>query len=352
VIKCVVWDLDNTLLDGIYLESPDRPPAASPGLTRILTELAGRGILHAIASRNPAEAGQYAERATGHAFAAIDCGWGTKSAAIRAIASELGVAADAIAFVDDDVMERAEVSFRLPDVLVLAPEDMADAVGWPQFSPPVVTDEARRRGELYLQRRSRQEEARAFGGSPEEFLRYCQTRVTISPATPADLPRLHELSVRTHQFNSIGRALSDDDFARLLRPPGRQAFTVRLADRFGDDGIVGGCVIVVGPGQAGTGRRPSWDVPLLMMSCRALGRGVIDAQLTWICQAARAGGAGQVTLTCLVSPRNVPLRIALTGAGFRAAAPDGPAGAPRFARYVRSLVDPLPDLPGWVTVTS
>ena len=139
------------------------------------------------------------------------------------------------------------------------------------------------------------------------------------PGQPADLPRLHELSVRTHQFNSIGRALSEAEFARLLGQPRRQAFTVRLTDRFGDDGIVGGCVIVVGHGQARPGH-VTWDVPLLMMSCRALGRGVIDAQLTWICHAARAAGAAQVALTCLVSPRNVPLRIALTGAGFRAAA--------------------------------
>ena len=353
MIKCVVWDLDNTLLDGIYLESPDQPPAANPGLTGILAELAGRGILHAIASRNPPEAGQYAERATGHAFAASQCGWGTKSAAIAAIMSELGIAGDAIAFVDDDAMERAEVSFSLPEVLVLAPADLADAAGWPQFSPPVVTDEARRRGELYLQRRSRQEEARAFGGSKEEFLRYCQTRVTIGPASPADVPRLHELSDRTHQFNSIGRALSDAQFARLLRPPLRRAFTVRLTDRFGDDGIVGGCVVVVGSGQAGPGH-VIWNVPLLMMSCRALGRGVIDALLTWICQAAWAAGAAQVALTCVISPRNVPLRIALTGAGFRAGADTGTgggaAGAPRVARYVRQLGEALPDLPDWVTV--
>jgi len=350
VIKCVVWDLDNTLLDGIYLESPDQPPAASPGLAGILTELAGRGILHAIASRNPPEAGQYAERATGHAFAAIQCGWGTKSAAIRAIMSELGVAADAIAFVDDDAMERAEVSFSLPDVLVLAPRDMADAVGWPQFSPPAVTDEARRRGDLYLQRRSRQEEARAFGGSREEFLRYCQTRVSIGLATLADLPRLHELSVRTHQFNSAGRVLSEAEFAWLFGSPRRQVVTVRLSDRFGDDGIVGGCVLVAGSGPAPRPGYGTWNVPLLMMSCRALGRGVIDALLTWICQTARAGGAAQVAMTCLVSPRNVPLRIALTGAGFRAGTDTGTAGVPRFAVYVRRLGEPLPDLPDWVTV--
>jgi len=350
VIKCVVWDLDNTLLDGIYLESPDQPPPPSPGMTGILAALAGRGVLHAIASRNPPEAGQYAERAIGHAFAAIQCGWGAKSAAISAIMSELGVSADAVAFVDDDALERAEVSFSLPDVLVLAPQDLADAVGWPQFGPPVVTDEARRRGQLYRQRRSRQEEAHAFGGSREEFLRYCQTRVTIGPATVADLPRLHELSVRTHQFNSAGQTLSEAEFADLLGSPRRLIVTARLTDRFGDDGIVGACVIV--PDSAPTPRPGggTWQVPLLMMSCRALGRGVIDALLTWICLTAAAARAAQVAMRCLVSPRNVPLRIALTGAGFRAGTDRGAAGVPRFAVYVRPLSEPLPELPDWVSV--
>lgn len=366
MIKCVIWDLDNTLLDGVYLESQDRPPAANPELSSILTELAGRGVLQAIASRNPAEACRHAERVTSHSFAATQCGWGAKSAAIGTIMIELGLTADAVAFVDDDAMERAEVSYSLPDVLVLAPQDMPEAVGWPQFSPPVVTDEARRRGELYRQRRSRREEARAFGGSKDEFLRYCQTRVTIGPATTADLPRLHELSVRTHQFNSAATAVSEAEFASLLGSPGREVVTVRLADRFGDDGLVGACVIANGAGaETGSG---AWQVPLLMMSCRALGRGVIDALLAWVCLAADAAGAAQVAVPCRVTPRNVPLRIALTGAGFRVASGTGPgavagqaadtgqaagtgqAGAARTAVYLRRLDEALPDLPSWVTV--
>jgi len=342
VIKCVIWDLDNTLLDGVYLESPERPPAVSPRLAAALTELASRGILQAVASRNPPEAGQYAERASGHAFAAIRCGWGTKSAAIEAIMTELGVTADAVAFVDDDALERAEVSFRLPDVLVLAPQDMAEASGWPQFGPPAVTDEARRRGELYLQRRSRREEARAFGGSRDDFLRYCGTRVTIAPAGAADLPRLHELSVRTRQFNSTGTAAAEAEFARLLGSAGHLVATVRLADRFGDDGLVGACVIATGSG--------GWRVAQLMMSCRALGRGVIDSLLAWVCRAAGAAGADQVAVACLISPRNVPLRLALTGAGFRAAEANPAGGAATTAVYRRRVDEPLPELPDWVTV--
>jgi FkbH-like protein len=334
----VIWDLDNTLLDGVYLESPDEPPAANSGLAKVLTDLAGRGILHAIASRNPPEACRYAQRATGHAFAASQCGWGAKPAAIAAITAELGLAEDAVAFVDDDAMERAEVSFNLPDVLVLAPEDMLEAAGWPQFSPPVVTAEARRRGELYAQRRARQEEAKAFSGSRDAFLRYSKTRVTIAPATPADLARLHELSVRTHQFNSSGTAASAEEFSALVDSAGHRVVTVRLADRFGDDGMVGGCVLSV----SGTA---AWRVQLLMMSCRALGRGVIDAVLTWICRAALAAGAERVIVSCVINARNVPLRIALAGAGFRTSST---AGTGQVADYVRDLSQPLPDLPPWV----
>jgi len=337
VIKCVVWDLDNTLLAGIYLESAGQPPPADPQMAGLLAELAARGILHAVASRNPPEAGAHAQAQTGHAFAAIRCGWGAKSEAVAAIIDQLGLTAESVAVVDDDSLERAEVAFAHPDVLVLAPHELAEAVTWPQFNPPAVTDEARRRGELYLQRRARSEEAKAFGGSRDDFLRYCGTAVTIAAASPADLPRLHELSVRTHQFNSSAAQVSEEEFGRLLGSPERRVITVRLSDRYADDGLVGACVV-----------RPSggtWDTELLMMSCRAMGRGVIDALLAWICRAAQAGAATEVTLPCVISPRSVPLRIALTGAGFRAA---GPADArTRTAVYARRLDEPLPAMPSW-----
>jgi methoxymalonate biosynthesis protein len=342
VIKCVIWDLDNTLLDGVYLESGDQPPPVSATFGPVLRDLAGRGILHAIASRNPPEAGVYADQATGHAFAAVVCGWGAKSAAIDAITAELGLTADEVAFVDDDALERAEVAFRLPDVLVLAPQDLPDAAGLPQFGAPASTEEARRRGDLYLQRRARLEEARAFGGSREDFLRHCGTRVTIAPAAAADLPRLHELSVRTHQFNSTGTAVTEAEFAALLRSAKHQVAAVRLADRFGDDGLVGACVIATDQG--------GWQVRLLMMSCRALGRGVIDALLAWICRAARAGGAAEIAVACMISQRNVPLRIALTSAGFRAVEELEARDATRTAVYRRPAGDALPELPDWVTV--
>jgi len=63
LVKCVVWDIDNTLIDGVYLESGGTPPAANPAATAVLAEFAARGILQAIASRNPPEAAVHAARA-------------------------------------------------------------------------------------------------------------------------------------------------------------------------------------------------------------------------------------------------------------------------------------------------
>jgi methoxymalonate biosynthesis protein len=342
MVKCVIWDLDNTLLSGVYLESGSQPPPPDPAMLSVAADLRDRGILHAVATRNPPEAAQYAERATGLEFAAAECGWDRKSDSVQRIVADLGLATDAVAFVDDDLYERAEVSFRVPEALVLSPEDMADAVGWPEFSPPVVTAEARRRGEMYAERRLRQQEARAFAGSRDEFLRYCGTEVTIAPATAADAPRLHELSVRTHQFNTAGEPVSEPALRTLIESPAHQVTAVRLADRFGDDGMIGGCVTDIG--TEGT-----WTVTLLMMSCRAMGRGVIEALLAWLARSAAQGGVPVLAVPCLASPRNVPLRLALAGSGFRAAeggSPEQPVVV--FSRAVNGPL-PLPDVPDWVT---
>lgn len=152
--------------------------------------------------------------------------------------------------------------------------------------------------------------------------------------------------MRTHQFNSVGEPVSEGEFARLLGSINSQLITVRLSDRFGDDGLVGGAVAETLDGE--------WEISLLMMSCRAIGRGVIGALLDWLVLAADRAGASQVAVPCVISERNVPLRIALVSAGFRAKAGPGDGGAGgsghgRIARYVRRLGQDLPQLPDWVS---
>jgi methoxymalonate biosynthesis protein len=342
LVKCVVWDVDNTLLDGVYLESGDTPPAANPAMAAALADLASRGILHAIASKNPPQAAAHAAAVTGARFAAVECGWGAKSGALARIAAELAIGTDALAFVDDDPYERAEVGAGLPEVLVLAPDEVADAAGWPEFGAAAVTDEARRRGEMYAARRRRQAAEQAFGGNREEFLASAGTQVTIAAAAMADVPRLHELAARTKQFNSAGQAVAEAEFTALITAPDTDVAAAALRDAFGDDGIVGACVTSHDPDG-------TWTVRLLMMSCRAMGRGVIGALLAWVTRSAARAGAREVAVRCVLTERNVPLRLALTGAGFRAGPQDGAEdGEPAGATFRRGTGAPLPALPAWV----
>jgi FkbH-like protein len=338
LVKCVVWDIDHTLLAGVYLESGDAPPAANPAMAGALSDLASRGILHAIASKNPPQAAAHAAAVTGARFAAVECGWGAKSGALARIAAELAIGTDALAFVDDDPYERAEVGAALPEVLVLAPDEVAAAAGWPEFGAAAVTDEARRRGEMYAARRHRQAAEQAFGGSREEFQASAGTQVTIAAATMADVPRLHELAARTRQFNSAGQGVAEAEFTALITAPDTDVATAALRDAFGDDGIVGACV-------TSHDRDGTWTVRLLMMSCRAMGRGVIGALLAWVTRSAAAAGAREVAVRCVLTERNVPLRLALTGAGFRAGTPDGETAG---AVFRRGTGGPLPALPAWV----
>jgi methoxymalonate biosynthesis protein len=342
LIKCVVWDIDNTLLDGVYLESGQHQPPGDPTLLGVLRELAARGVLQAVASRNPPAAAGYVQRLAGLEFAAVECGWDAKPDAIRRIAAALGLPPDSMAFVDDDMVERAEVAAVLPGVLVLTPEDAREAAGWPQFSPPVVTAEARRRGQLYAERQRRQAAAREFGGSRADFLRRTGTRITIAAATAADVPRLHELSVRTHQLNSDGQPVAETKLARLLTNADQQVTTVRLADDFGDDGLVGAAIMTRNAAGRGRGTAVA-TVPLVMMSCRALGRGALDALLAWLCRSAAAAGADELTVPCRVTDRNVPFRLALAAAGFRAEA--GATGPDGRALFRRTLAGELPSVP-------
>lgn len=334
-VKCVVWDLDRTLLPGVALErAGDGPVEPLPGVRDVLTTLAGRGILNSVASRNPPSVRPLLD-ALPVPFVAPQFGWGRKSESLGRIADELNIDLASLAFVDDDPYERAEVSFAHPRVVVLGPDEIADALTWPEFSPVAVTREGARRAQAYLDAQRRAEAMAEFGRDRAAFHAYCETTVTIWDAGDADAPRLHELSVRTSQFNSAGAGMPAEDLRARISSPGYRVVCLALADRFGDDGLVG-CAVV---------SRAGWTVELLMMSCRAMGRGVIETLLAELAASALDDGATELRIPLRVNDRNVPLRLAMVSAGFRA----DNGSDPIFVRPVTPDSGP-PAPPDWINI--
>jgi methoxymalonate biosynthesis protein len=326
LVKCLVWDLDNTLWQGTLLEDPD--VQLTPGVRDVIVELDSRGILQSIASKNDYDMAWPRLEQLGIAeyFVHPHIGWGRKSDSVCEIADQLTFALDTIAFIDDMPNERAEVTFRSDAVRCYLAEDAASLPDRPEFSPEVITIDARGRRQMYQSSFRRDEEREAFAGPDEEFLRSLDLVMTIKRAGEEDLSRVEELTLRTSQMNATGVHYPDEVLRGLLDDENHEVLTVTLTDRFGPHGAVG--VMLLGY------HRPVWHLKLLATSCRVVSFGAGAVILNWLIdQAARAG----VHLAADFRPtdRNRMMDVAYRFAGFtggtctctaelgRAADPDG-----------------------------
>jgi|HubBroStandDraft_3_1064219.scaffolds.fasta_scaffold00815_8 FkbH-like protein len=281
-IKVVVWDLDNTLWDGVLLEGD--PVRLRPGVAEALQVLDARGILLSISSKNDHETALDRLRELGVAdyFIYPQIGWSAKSAGVAAIAKSINVGLDAVAFIDDDPFERDEVRHSLPDVLVLDAAEAGGLTARPDFMPRFITDESALRRRMYQADIERNRAESEFQGPQEEFLAALGMRFVIHPAREADLRRAEELTVRTNQLNSTGQTFSYEELDEIRRSPDHLLLVAGLADRYGTYGKIGLAMIAKQPGL--------WTLELLLMSCRVMSRGVGSILIHHILHLARDAG--------------------------------------------------------------
>jgi FkbH-like protein len=281
-IKCVVWDLDNTLWDGVLLEG-DRL-RLRPEAVETIRALDERGILHSIASRNDPDAAMRRLEEFGLAdyFLHPQISWNPKSEAVGRIAKALNIGLDAIAFVDDQSFELEEVAFALPDVLCVPVHALGGVLEAPEFSPRFVTDESRRRRAMYRSAIVREREEEDFHGTNDDFLRTLDMVLTIAPAAEEDLKRAEELTLRTNQLNSTGVTYSYADLDGYRNSPDHLLLVATLSDRFGSYGKIGLALVE----RADS----AWRLKLLLMSCRVMSRGVGTVVLGEIVHMARDEG--------------------------------------------------------------
>ncbi|MBH0779200.1 HAD-IIIC family phosphatase [Nocardia bovistercoris] len=132
-LRCLVWELDNTLWDGVVCDATSTVPR--PEALRTLRTLSERGIWHAVASRSDRD--KTMDRLYRHGvyemFSAIEIGWGRKSTAIIHIARTLGLTLESVAFIDAEPVERAEVAAALPSVRCYAARNVDILTALPDF---------------------------------------------------------------------------------------------------------------------------------------------------------------------------------------------------------------------------
>ncbi len=314
--KVIALDCDNTLWGGSCAEAtPTGVDVGGPyrALQEFMRDRMHAGLLLCLCSRNEerdvlavfdTRADMILRR---EHLVARRVNWRRKSDNLRALARELNVGLDSFVFVDDDPVECADVRARCPEVLTLQlPPDPAEIVPflahvWP-FDVAGATAEDRRRTDLYRADTERRQ-FRDRIPSLREFVRGLELRVHVSEPVPDDLERISQLTLRTNQFNTSGVRRSVRELEQFLDRADARALAVRVADRFGDYGLVG--VVLYE-------RRPdAYAVDTLLLSCRVLGRGVEHAVAAELGRRALADGRSRVELAFRESPRNTPARCFL-----------------------------------------
>ena len=352
--KVLALDLDDTLWGGIAGE--DGPEGIQLGvghrgrafvqLQRALRELARRGVLLAVNSKNnPEDALEIIDRHPAMLlrrddFAAVRINWQDKAANLLELAEELGVALDSFVYVDDSAAECERVRQALPEVMTVHlsgdPSTYADTIkSLGVFDRLSYGDEDRTRTAMYRSE-SRRRESQQSMASLDDFYRSLESVLDVERVGPATIARAAELTQRTNQFNLTTRRFTQDELRDYLSRPGHEGFAFRLRDRFGDHGIIGVALLE---------RHDSTTViDTLLLSCRVLKRTVEDTVLSFVCDHAGRSGAALVEGRFRPTRKNAIAAAFYESHGFTRD-PDGLDGVQRF---VRRTSEPLPASP-WIT---
>ncbi|MCQ4209136.1 HAD-IIIC family phosphatase [Streptomyces longispororuber] len=353
--KVLVVDLDHTLWDGIL--GDDGPDGIAVSGTyrgeafgafqKTVRQLGSQGVLLGVCSKNDQEPVE--QVLAGHPdmvlrpddFVRITANWQPKDGNLREMAARLNLGTDSFVFVDDSPFECGLVASSLPDVAVVRLDeepalhiDRLLADGW--FDVRELTEADRGRAGQYRADAGRLELLDG-AASMEEYLQALDVRVTVAPATEADVPRISQITLRTNQFNLTTRRLGTDDVRARIAAPGRLVLAIRAQDRFGDNGLVGA---VFAERDADALR-----IDNVLLSCRVFARGIEQAALTALLAHARDTGAPAVVASYRPTAKNGKVRDLYPSLGFDTVR-TGDDGSHDF----RHDLTELPSHPGHVTL--
>ena len=307
-IKCVIWDLDNTIWDGTLVE--DREVTLKEGIVDVIKGLDNRGILQSIASRNNHEdAMKMLEKfQLNEYFIYPQINWGNKSESVQTIIKSINIGSNTVAFVDDQPFELDEVKSVVEDVMCINASEYKEILDMPRMIPKHLTDDTRRRREMYMADIVRNKIEEKFDGPQEDFLRSLNMKLTISYIQDGDLARVIELTERTSQLNTTGYTYTYDELNELRNDENHDILIIGLDDKYGTYGKIG--IVLIDK------QEKVWVLDLFIMSCRVISRGVGTIVMNHIMQKAKDAG---VVLQARFIPtdRNKMMLFSYHLAGFR-----------------------------------
>lgn len=313
-MKVLALDADNTLWHGIISEDGIDVPEPYADFQRGVRALKARGVVLVMLSKNDLPDTRLALERPEMVlhegdFAALGVNWDPKPGNLLKVCQGLRLFPDSFVFVDDNPRERAEMSRRLPKVVVppfpenlFKPEQFLRRLGQYFFADLGRTAEDAHRTELYREDAAR-EAAAAAAPSLADYMRGLGLHATVFHPAAADLDRLAQLAQRTNQFNATTRRRTRQELADLVSDPAAHIWAFRAGDRYGDQGLVG-YVIATADGKAAR-------ITDFVMSCRAMNRTLEHFVVNAVRADLARAGLSLAGIDYMPTPKNAPVKAFL-----------------------------------------
>jgi FkbH-like protein len=277
-VRLVIWDLDETFWHGTLTEGGARWVEEHAEIVR---ELARRGILSSICSKNDKEPVFDLLAANGlrDFFVFPSLNWEAKGPRLAQLVKAVQLRPASILFIDDNPMNRAEAAEHVPGLQIADETVIATLLDNPRFQGKPDPDFSRLQQYRLLE--TRHQDMDVVGSDNEAFLRASGIEVTISFDVEKNIDRAIELINRTNQLNFTKRRLPEEPEAAraqlraLLERHTTYAGLVHVRDRYGDYGFCGIFIM----------RRAPLDPARMLdfaFSCRTLGMGIETWVYRWL----------------------------------------------------------------------
>jgi FkbH-like protein len=273
--KAIIFDCDNTLWKGVLGEDGVDAIKIYEEVQSLALALSNKGVILALCSKNnPSDVDDVLKNHSGMVLKdehilIKKVNWQDKVTNIKKIAEELNLGLDSFVFIDDSEFEVGFVKEKLPmvEVFQVPRKEYEYSMMFRELSKlfynPITTKEDHTKLELYktqIQRKKLEDQT----DSLEEYLESLGLCIKVYIDDVEEISRIAQLTQKTNQFNLTTRRYANLDIENFIKDSNKIVITIRVLDKFGDNGIVGLAIIDYNKRIA--------NIDSLLMSCRVIGR--------------------------------------------------------------------------------
>ncbi|SDP06460.1 hypothetical protein [Clostridium gasigenes] len=234
-IKLVIWDLDDTFWNGTLSEGGIK---VDENTVKIIKELSKRGIMNSVCSKNTfVDAKEELVKLDlwdYFIFPKID--WIAKGELVKQILDEVHLRSENVLFIDDNHLNRQEVSFYNENINVIDESFIPKILEHESFKGKQDLELSRLKQYKILEEKSTK---KLEYTSNEKFLESCNIKIEILDNCNDQIERIYELIHRTNQLNYTKKRISKDELCKIINDKTRVKKYIKVYDEYGEYGICG-----------------------------------------------------------------------------------------------------------------